>query len=138
MSSTSSCQAKYHTIPGEDSKHFCPLYLVIRVTKENIVQSSIGWTNVLPTWRRYRARSASILSIWSPNDQQVSIHGQYRNIHLPAPLLCGIGRNPILSLQKDRYCSGVGQVSYHTYHTLSRDKRAFTEHETRRYSHTNR
>lgn len=54
------------SIPGENSKHFCPLHLGFEITKENTTQSSIGWNDALPTERRGRVRSAPIVTSRAP------------------------------------------------------------------------
>lgn len=50
-------------VPGEDSKHFCPLHLGTGVASENPTQSGTGWTNALLTQRRGKARPATGLYI---------------------------------------------------------------------------
>lgn len=46
-------------VPGEDSRHFCPLHLGTGVASENPTQSGTGWNNALLTQRRGKARPAT-------------------------------------------------------------------------------
>ena len=73
-------------IPGEDSKHFCPMHLGIRVVEDNTVLSGTGYNNVKLTKSRKRARSASAVGVGPLWPACLSLELMKRSWPLQTPL----------------------------------------------------
>ena len=73
-------------IPGEDSKHFCPMHLGIRVVKDNTVLSGTGYNNAKLTKSRKRARSASAVRVGPLWPACLSLELMKRSWPLQTPL----------------------------------------------------
>lgn len=110
----------------QKSKHFCPLHLGIRVTKQVTTQSSTGWNNTLLTQQRDRAISASVVVVgppWPADLSRCPMHGSLP-MHTPLQLQW---KEPHPLPNEDRYSNGLSRCR----HTRLKETSKTIEPETR-------
>lgn len=101
----------------QKSKHFCPLHLGIRVTKQVTTQSSTGWNSTLLTQQRDRAISASVVVVgppWPADLSRCPMHGSLP-MHTPLQLQW---KEPHPLPNEDRYSNGLSRCR----HTLLKER----------------